>query len=47
MKLSGDGTNIGKRRTVVNFTFTILSERDVAMDEKGNYVLVVIKTTET
>ena len=47
IKLSGDGTNIGKRLTVVNFTFTILNEKDVAMAEKGNYVLAVIKTTET
>ena len=47
IKLSGDGTNIGKRLTVVNFTFTILNEKDVAMGEKGNYVLAVIKTTET
>ena len=27
IKLSGDGTNIGKRLTVVNFTFTILNEK--------------------
>ncbi|CAH3115052.1 unnamed protein product [Pocillopora meandrina] len=47
IKLGGDGTNIGKRLTVVNFTFTILNEKDVAMAEKGNYVLAVIKTTET
>ena len=47
IKLSGDGTNIGKRLTVVNFTFTILNEKEVAMGEKGNYVLAVIKTTET
>ena len=47
IKLSGDGTNIGKGLTVVNFTFTILHEKDVAMGEKGNYILAVIKTTET
>lgn len=35
IKLSGDGTNIGKRLTVVNFTFTILNEKEVAMGEKG------------
>ncbi|CAH3146900.1 unnamed protein product [Pocillopora meandrina] len=39
IKLSGDGTNIGKGLTVVNFTFTILHEKDVAMGEKGNYIL--------
>lgn len=47
IKLSGDGTNIGKGLTVVNFTFTILHEKDVAMGVKGNYILAVIKTTET
>ena len=47
IKISGDGTNIGKRLTVVNFTFTILNEKELAMGEKGNYVLALIKTTET
>ena len=47
IKLSGDGTNIGRRLTVVNFTFTILNEKELAMGEKGNYVLALIKTTET
>ena len=47
LKLSGDGTTIGKRLTVVNFTFTILNEKEVAVGETGNYVLAVIKTTET
>ena len=31
---------------VVNFTFTILHEKDVAIGEKGNYKLAVLKTTE-
>ena len=47
INLSGDGTNIGKRLTVVNFTFTIVNEKELAMGEKCNYVLAVIKTTET
>ena len=47
IKLSGDGTNIGKGLTVVTFTLTILHENDVAMGVKGNYTLAVIKTTET
>ena len=46
IKISGDGTNIGKRLKVVNFTYTILNEKDIAMAEKGNYVLAVIKGTE-
>ena len=46
VKLSGDGTQIGKRLKIVNFTYTILSEKDVAMGEKGNYILAILKTTE-
>ena len=34
IKLSGDGTNIGKGLTVVNFTFTLLHKKDVAMGVK-------------
>ena len=47
IKMSGDGTNIGKRLKVVNFTYTILNEKDNAMSEKGNYVLAIVKTKET
>ena len=39
VKISGDGTNIGKRLKLENVTYTILNE-------KGNYVLAVITTTE-
>ena len=46
VKLSGDETQIGKRLKIVNFTYTILNENDVAMGEKGNYILAIIKTTE-
>ena len=31
VKMNGDGTNIGKRLTVVNFGYTILNEKKVAM----------------
>ena len=47
IKLSGDGTNIGKRLKIVNITFTILNEKDTAMSERGNYVLAIIKSSET
>lgn len=47
VKISGDGTNIGKRLKIVNLTYTILNERDIAMSEKGNYILAIIKTTES
>ena len=46
VKLSGDGTNIRKRLKLDNVTYTILNEKDAAMNEKGNYVLATIKTTE-
>jgi hypothetical protein len=47
IKLSGDGTNIGKQMSVVNITFTILNEKKMAMSEKGNYILAVIKASES
>lgn len=46
VKLRGDGTQIGKRLKIVNFTYTILNEKDVAMGEKANYILAILKTTE-
>lgn len=36
VKLSGDGTNIGKRLHVVNFTFTLLEEGALAYSAEGN-----------
>ena len=45
VKISGDGTNIGKMLKIVNVPYTILNERDIAMSEKGNYILAIIKTT--
>ncbi|CAB4002224.1 Hypothetical predicted protein [Paramuricea clavata] len=32
---------------VVNTTFTILNEKNIAMSEKGNYILAVIKASES
>lgn len=46
VKISGEGTNICKRLKLQNITYTILNEKDTAMNEKGNYVLAIIKTTE-
>lgn len=47
IKLCGDGTNIGRRLKIVNITFTILNEKDTAMSERGKYVSVIIKRSET
>ena len=30
-----------------NFTFTLLNEKEVAIGKKRNYVLAILKTTET
>ena len=47
IKISGDGTKVGKRINIVNITYTILNEKNRAMSEKGNYLLAVIKTKES
>ena len=46
VKLSGDGTCIGKRLHVVCFTFTILDESNKSGSFEGNHVLAVFKTPE-
>ena len=46
IKVSGDGTRVGKRLQILNVTYTILNEGKVAMSEKGNYVLAIIKTKD-
>ena len=38
VKLSGDGTQIGRRLKLENCTHTILDEKDVVMSEEGNYI---------
>lgn len=38
VKLSGDGTRIGKRLHVTNFTFTILDEGPIAHTSEGNHI---------
>ncbi len=47
VKLTGDGTNIGKRLHVANFGFTILDEGDVAYSAAGNHCLAIFKEAET
>ncbi len=43
LKISGDGTRVGKRLQLLNVTFTIINEGHTAATEKGNYVLAIIK----
>ena len=45
IKISGDGTQIGKRLNVVNVTYTILNEK-LCMSERGNYPLAIVKCKE-
>ena len=47
MKLTGDGTNVGKRLHVVNFGFTILDEGDIACSAAGNHCLAIFKEPES
>ena len=47
VKLSGDGTCIGKRLHVVCFTFTLLEESDKTGSFEGNHILAIFKTPES
>ncbi len=46
LKISGDGTRVGKRLQLLNVTFTIINEGHTAATEKGNYVLAIIKAKD-
>ena len=45
VKLTGDGTNIGKHLHV-NFAFTILDEGDAAYSASGNHCIAILKESE-
>ena len=47
VKLAGDGTSIGKRLHVINFTFTLLDEGDKAHSFEGNHLLAMFKEQES
>ncbi len=46
VKLSGDGTNIGKRLHVVSFTFTLLDEVETTASFEGSHILAIFKEPE-
>ena len=46
VKISGDGTNIGKRLHVVNVTFTLLDEGAAAYSFDGNHPIAIFKEPE-
>ncbi len=45
IKLSGDGTRAGKKKHLVNFSFTIVGE-DSCKSEQGNYLLAIVQCPE-
>lgn len=46
VKLSGDGTKVCRKLNLINFTFTLLNEEEIAMSPKGNYTLAIINGSE-
>lgn len=46
MKLTGDGTTIGKRLRVANFAFTILKEGDRAYGSSGSHCIAIFEEPE-
>lgn len=47
VKISGDGTNIGKRLHVINVTFTLLDEGSQACSARGNHIIAMLKEPES
>lgn len=47
VKLTGDGTQIAKGFSVVNFAFTLLEEGEKAMSVRGNHSLAILKVSES
>ena len=46
VKLLGDGTKICRKLNLINFTFTLLNEGDIAMSPKGNHTIAIIDAYE-
>ncbi|CAF1112170.1 unnamed protein product [Brachionus calyciflorus] len=46
VKISLDGTNVGRNLKLINFTFTILNESDKAKTASGNYTLGIANLNE-
>ena len=46
IKLSGDGTSIGRNLHVINFTFTLLNEGSLARSVEGNHSLAILQVPE-
>lgn len=46
VKLSGDGTRVCRKLNLVNFTFTLLNEDDIAMSSRGNHTIAILNVPE-
>ena len=46
VKLSGDGTKVCRKLNLINITFTLLNEGDVAKSPRGNHSVAIINGTE-
>ena len=42
----GDGTQIARELSVVNFAFTILEEENLALSVKGNHSVAILRVSE-
>ena len=47
IKLTGDGTQIARGLSVVNFGFTILEEDNLALSVKGNHSVAILRVSES
>ena len=46
VKLTGDGTKIGRKLHVVTFAFTLLEEGSKAYGPTGNHCIAIVKEPE-
>ena len=46
IKLLGDGTKVCRKLNLINFTFTVLNEGDLAKSPKGNHTVAIMNGTE-
>ena len=43
VKISGDGTEVGKANHFINVTCTILNDKETANSEKGHEPIIIVK----
>lgn len=46
VKLTGDGTQIGRGLNVVNVAFSILEEEEIVMSVRGSHCIAILKVSE-